>query len=243
MINWIDCGTYWLNTESQLSENWKKIRNYRATMSKCESMLGLSIFDSIPSTVDQIIGNNGLEKTQASIDNMEHGIKTEPEARKWYEKQYQVKVREVGIAIPKWDVRIGASVDGQVLSSDGHVVGIIEIKCPKKMYSRIDKYIKDSEDGQSFSELYHEHIYRSHYMQMQGNMAITAAPWCDYIVYCSFEGRVFVQRISFNHNYWNKYLYPKICEFTNKYLNKFDLSLRIDPPACTQQNPSHELRE
>jgi hypothetical protein len=56
---------------------------------------------------------------------MQHGINTEPEARRWYELQRNVDVRKVGFCVSD-DERIGCSPDGLLGEDAG-----IEIKCPE----------------------------------------------------------------------------------------------------------------
>ena len=45
---------------------------------------------------------------------------------------------------------------------------------------------------------------------MQLGMAILDKKWCDYVVYCPPENKVFVQRIPFNSDYWNNEMYDPL---------------------------------
>ena len=54
--------------------------------------------------------------------------------------------------------------------------------------------------------------------QMQGGMALLDKEWCDYIVYATEDGDVYQERISFNEEYWNNILYPKLQLFLSKEL-------------------------
>lgn len=163
----------------------------------------------------ELIGLKKKEFTKEAISNMNHGTKYEPRARKIYEDYTKNEVTEWGLAVPKWDIHIGASVDG-VVGEDG----MIEIKCPKKMYKPIMEYVRMLNGGwKPPNEFYRGHIWKSHYDQMQGGMAILGKKWCDYVVYCQPEDYFYRERILFNANYWNNCLYPNIKHFYQNILH------------------------
>ena len=136
---------------------------------------------------------------------MSHGTRTEPIAREWYENAYQVKVDELGVVIPKWEIRIGASLDGSIRGTDG----MIEIKCPKYMYKPL---LARMESGDAITDNF-DHISAHHYAQMQGGMEICNKSYCDYIVYSTLNKMVYVERIYRDQKYWNEVLYPGIKNF------------------------------
>lgn len=143
-----------------------------------------------------------------------HGIITEPEARNWYCTSRNVEVVEVGLAVPKWEPRIGASLDGDVIGTDG----IIEIKSPLQMYEPLNIHMRKIKEGWRPPPFYHDHIWDTHYAQMQGGMKITNKKWCDYIVYATDSNLVYVERIPFNEKYWEEVLWPGIQAFLNDYM-------------------------
>lgn len=143
---------------------------------------------------------------------MEFGTLNEPIARQWYEKECGVKVEEIGLAVPKWDMRIGASTDGMVIGTDK----IIEIKCPNKMYEPLKAHRLMKKMGMKPEKFHHSHIFDSHYAQMQGTMAVLGKKWCDYVVYTPTD--VNVEEVEFNPDYWNNYLYPRLDSFIRTYL-------------------------
>lgn len=211
--DWIDCDTYWLNKSPQGTPDWHKNRK-RLTASRVGYALGINLKFNTPENVALEI----LELREHPIPEenkilMSEGITQEPIARKWYTDTYKVKVELVGLAIPKFDIRIGASSDGLVGSD-----GMIEIKCIRKMYYPILNYLKTLETGYAFPDGYHEHIWETHYMQIQTNLVILGRKWCDYIVMCQNEDCVFVQRIHVDMNYWNNILYPGIKKFLSEIL-------------------------
>lgn len=209
---WEDRGTYYLSTAPQRSEEWLEQRKDKLTASN----FGYAVRDSKFKTVYELaLDISGIKKTEfseSSIIAMNHGTVFEPIAREWYEKQYGVKVEELGLAVPKWNSRIGGSVDGDVLNTDG----IIEIKCPKIMYGPLLNKIKKSQENTN--SLVPSHIWYSHYCQMQGCMAILGKKWCDYIVYATESQNIYVERIQFNQYFWDNELYPAINNFLDNIL-------------------------
>ena len=200
---WIDKGTYLLNTAPQGSVEWLNARKNRLTASNYGAAVGLSKFSNprdIALRIAGLIEENFREKTK---EIMAHGSKHEILAREWYCKSRNVSVEEVGLAVPKWDHRIGASVDGDVVGTDG----IIEIKAPLRMYQPLVDII---ENGSKNGDNDYSHIWATHYAQMQGCMKVLGKKWCDYIVFATESNKVYVQRIPYDENYWEKELYPKI---------------------------------
>lgn len=178
---WVDQGTYWLSTVAQGTEEWLKQRVGRLTASQ----LHYAIMDPKRYLREK-------ENPQPPNDAMIHGTLTEPEAREWYCNTRGVTVEEVGIAIPKWNLRLGASADG-VTSDDG----LIEIKCPKIMYREILDYLESPNREQLKLP-----VKDSHYTQIQCNLAVYQKSWCDYIVFCTPEAKVFTCRVPFDREYW-----------------------------------------
>lgn len=223
--DWLDCDTYWLNLSPPLSKTWHDLHYGRPTASKFSSCVG---HNQSLCTVDQILTQLSNPYHVPSTNSlMEHGIVTEPEARNWYKTLFNVDVKEVGIAIPKWDIRIGATVDGNVMNTDG----IIEIKCPKKMYKPLTDHIHKLSHGWTPSkENIHNHIWVSHYDQMIGNMAVLNKQWCDYVVYCTPENQVYTERIFFDKDYWYS-LYSHLTTFIQSKLYPLLTHPIIVPPS------------
>lgn len=146
--------------------------------------------------------------------NQQHGVITESKARDWYCKTRNVTIVEVGLAVPKWEQRIGASLDGDITGTDG----IVEIKCPFEMYEQLKSHIDKIKFGWRPSSFYHEHIRESHYAQMQGSMKIFGKQWCDYIVYATESNLSYVERIPFNKTYWDDILWPGITHFLDNII-------------------------
>lgn len=187
---------------------------FRLTTSNFGAALGLSTHCSMIDIAMDITDVKPKSFMERGKLVKAHGIVTEPEARLWYCKSREVEVQEVGLAVPKWEPRIGTSLDGDIVGTDG----IIEIKSPYYMYEPLDEHTAKINAGWRPPPFYHGHIWDTHYAQMQGEMKITGKKWCDYIVYAKSSNRVYVERIPFNEEYWNETLWPGIVSFLDNYM-------------------------
>ena len=234
--DWVDCSRYWLNTASQGSVDWLTARkglvplefltegestngkiliSSRLTGSNFGAAAGFSKFTTPDELVLYISGLEEKKFSEESLSNMSHGNAYEPIARRWYEETTGMTVEEVGLAVPKWNFHLGASVDGIVKDSNG----MVEIKCPKKMYKPLADHIHFRSTGwKPGNRHYHNHIWDSHYAQMQGGMAILKRGWCDYVVYSTSDGKAYKERIFFNEEYWERRLYPRLQSFLYNHL-------------------------
>lgn len=212
--SWVDCGTYWQNIAPQGSDEWIKERFRRLTTSNFGAAAGRSAHCSKIDLAMDIAGIKYKSFPDRGKLCKGHGTVTEPEARDWYCRTRNVEVVEVGLAVPKWEPRIGTSLDGQVRG----VKGAIEIKSPFTMYENLDNHIAKIKTGWRPPPFYHEHIYDTHYYQMQGGMKITGNEWCDYIVFATQSNRVYVERVPFNPRYWDETMWPEITSFLDEYM-------------------------
>jgi hypothetical protein len=192
--SWVDKGSYLESTTLQGSEDWKKIRDQLVdnvpliTGSQFGNASGVG-YETCEQLCLHLLKIKKREFDKQSYERMQHGTEMERVARGWYEHVTKNKVTDAGFAIPKFDNRIGASLDGHVGDD-----GCIEIKCPQSMYL-VDE------------------INPSHFAQMQGGMAITNKKWCDYVVYSTSDGYASITRVEFDLEFWEKSLYPKLCNF------------------------------
>jgi putative phage-type endonuclease len=154
----------------QQSEAWFEARCGRITGTRFKALVAKETTDSYKDLVTNIVCEiitNKAEETYSNA-NMEHGIETEPEARKEYESICGIEVKQVGFIIPdeehKYHEWIGISPDG-VIEPDG----MIEIKCP--LARTHFEYI---EAGKLPSE------YR---YQVQGQLFVTGFKYCDFMSY------------------------------------------------------------
>ena len=218
-INWKDMGTYWLNINKQSTSASAKRHGWGPKrLLTCSNFATAAGHNTRFSSPADLAYNMITEKREPILEdhektNIERGIRNEPIARELYERIYGVKVIEVGLAVPKFDIRIGTAVDGMVDDD-----GCIEIKCPAYIYPKL----KHMSNGDPKTR-----IYSSHYDQMQGSMAICNRKWCDYIVYGVEEGKLYVERVSFDHKYWHDDLYPKLTNFIEYVMPEVSLRMVI----------------
>lgn len=202
---WEDKGSYWHYAVEQGTKIWLKSRVGRCTgtTNDGESFFG----ESKEEMAEYITGVKSKTFSKEAMRRMNIGTEDEPKARDWYQNTYQLEVEELGFCIPKFNLNIGASVDGKL---KGHN-GIVEIKCPGYMYMSLKKYIETYPRPSGNS-----HIKPYHFKQMQFNMGCVGADFCDYIVF-SRCGRRFVQRVVFDEQFW-KAMYSRTVKFWNDYV-------------------------
>lgn len=125
--------------------------------------------------MDDLIEERRSGKPRESFVNkhMQRGTKMEPFARAEYEKEYRVKVQEVGFV--EFNEDIGVSPDGMVGDS-----GVIEIKCPT--LENHNKYIKADKLPSPYKP------------QAQGTLWVTGRKWLDFVSYHPDAG-LFVKRV------------------------------------------------
>jgi hypothetical protein len=214
---------YWYSECEQQGDEHKAIKNkILVSMSNLASAIGDSIFMSVDEYLMYIRGKHKVH-SQEALDNMARGVRLEPIARKWYEDNYHVTVKSMGFVVPKWEPRIGGSPDGLVGED-----GIIEIKAPKIMYAPLKVYNRAVATG--WQPKGFTHVWKTHYVQMQGYLAIMARKWCDYVVYCESENSVFVQRIPFDYKLWQSHIYPRLKYFLDILCGNIKVQLLIVKP-------------
>jgi len=158
-----------LNIEQQ-SEAWHEARCGRVTGTRFKNLMSKETTDSYKDLITDIACEIVTGKQEETYSNalMEHGIETEPIARRQYEYFFDCDVKQVGFMIPDEDHKyhewIGISPDG-VLSDNG----MIEIKCPKAKTHM--EYIEAE-------KLPSEYRY-----QVQGQLFVTGFAYCDFMSY------------------------------------------------------------
>ncbi len=206
---WLDMGSFWLYPDEQCKAGWFRARANRLTSSRVAVALDLVRYDpddSPEKVARQLAGLEKKEIPKEAMKRVQFGIDHEDDGRQWYERTTGFSVVETGHAVAKWNTMLGGSPDGIIGTK-----GLLEIKCPQKMYRSILKYQTDVEMGHDPGT--YDHIPIAHYLQMQTCMAIMERAWYDYVVYCIPETKIFKQRIPFDQAAWNGKWYPLICEF------------------------------
>ena len=120
---------------------------------------------------------------------MQHGLNLEADINEAYQLLTGLETKQSGFWIADSSSgladMIGASPDAKVYQN-GRFVGLAEFKAP--VYS-----LRSIQDGG---------IPRSHMAQVQGQMAVCRAPWCDYMAVCTATQQVALLRVHFAPVYW-----------------------------------------
>jgi len=180
-----------IDNAKQQSKEWKEIRKYKITGSNIYSFYFVQLYSD--DKLLELLNVKDKVFNDEQLIKINHGIKYEPIARDLYIKETGNKVIELGFCYLKENQYLGCSVDGYV--PDGN--GIIEIKCP---YDK--KYDK---------------IPIQYYYQMQYNMFIMSADWCDFVVY--YNSEITIERVYFNEIFFCNsltILIHKVIEYIKK---------------------------
>lgn len=219
----------------QGSKEWFKLRLGKFTGSKFPDLMkkGRSKDDLWGETAIKVIRQVAIERdlSDAGIDmyveelfNKEFaqtrwGNKWESYARELYCEKTGNDVEETNFMIHEKYNFIGGSFDGKIIGQPG----IIEIKCPYDMLVHDDNLnIMEEVDSQNAMKV---HTY---YPQIQGNIFIAGAEWCDFVSYDPrrTKKQLAIVRVERDDDFINR-LSERIfiAEGAVNYINKFS----VDP--------------
>ena len=157
----------------QGTPEWHQLRLGKVTASRVADILAKTKTGPSASRGNYLI-ELALQRVTKAIEEsytnsaMEWGIQTEPQARVAYEVKTNNFVDQVAFIDHPTIANFGCSPDGLVGSN-----GLIEIKCPNSATHW--SYIKDNAPPNKY------------FIQMQAQMAVTGAKWCDFV---SFDPRM-----------------------------------------------------
>lgn len=239
--NWIDKGTYYLNVNEQRTPGWFRARLFRVTTSEFGTPLQLNEYCTDNEYAEYITCIRKRIFLVSEINRMNHGCVNETLARLTFCSLKSMKtkiyrVEEIGLAVPKSNLRVGGSTDGVVYINGKKTARNIEIKCPVRMYKELEenlvlidlncsqvRFLSQSQTGYSrtkISKEYYENIESDkfikpmHYSQMQGCINILNAKSCYYIVYETTRQLMCVTLVKRNDDYIN-YMMSGIDKFIN----------------------------
>lgn len=151
----------------QRTDEWKAARLGVLTSSSCELILSPTQRKTfLTKILSEML--TGEQEPLPYSPHIEHGVKFEDEARRFYEIQKNVKVREVSFIFKDESKRIGTSPDGLVGEE-----GMLEIKCPSSKVHL--SYITEDE------------VPKKYFYQMQHQMYVSGRKWVDFF---SFDPRL-----------------------------------------------------
>lgn len=188
--------------EQSESETWKKERTYRFTASSFQLIAKRQ-------RNHESFAQSIMHPKPFTSKYVAHGMKYEPIALKEYEKfmfnrKTPVAVLKSGFVVSEAFPVLGASPDAKVIDFGCSICfGLAEVKCPHTKFhvnpleacSDPNFFMEKISDTQC--RLKRDHAY---YGQVQGQMGVTGAKWCDFIVYTS-KG-IYIERIAFDPVYW-----------------------------------------
>ena len=188
--------------EQAASQEWLTERKFRFTSSNFNTIVKRK------RNHDTLV-NNLLHPKSFTSKQTAHGNTYEPVALKEYEKymfstRNPVTVFKSGLVVSMASPFLAASPDGKVIDHGcSKPFGLVEIKCP---YSKFHVSPLDAcEDESFFAENVNgkPRLKRGHqyYFQIQGQLGVTGASWCDLVIYTS-KG-MSIERITFDPQFWD----------------------------------------
>ena len=141
---------------------------------------------------------------------IQHGRQYESTAAKAYQVLKSgvenFRMRECGLVLHTEYSFRGASSDRMVFENG--MFGLVEIKCPYSMYDRTiqeacqkPNFCCEISNAAPSLKLDHEYYY-----QIQGQLAITGAKWCDFVVWLgNGPDQSHVQRINYDDVLWKNF--------------------------------------
>lgn len=104
------------------------------------------------------------------------------------DKPYTIEITVRGLIVHPVHCWMAYSPDGEVEETDDS--GLLEIKCPRRMYKEIPWY---------------------YYDQIQFGMFQLNKKWTDFFVWTKSQQTL--HRFQFNPRYWSEYMFPRLCDF------------------------------
>ena len=188
--------------EQVSSERWREERKFRFTASRFHLI-------SRRQRNHNTFAKEMMHPKEFTSRHTAHGRKYEKTAIHEYQKfmnarKTPVAVLKCGLVISKDMPIFAATPDGKVIDFGcSQPFGILEVKCPstKSAVTPLDacadpKFFCERVGDQCWLKTDHEY-----YAQVQGQMAISGAAWCDFVVY-TFKG-MSIQRIPFDQQFWD----------------------------------------
>ena len=174
----------------QRSEEWFKQRLGHVTASKMSDVLAKGSGITRDKYKMQLISERVTGQSEKSFSNgyMEWGTQQEKFACMRYECDTNCIVDAAEFYIHPTIKWLGASPDGLLRDADGLIKGLIEIKC-LKTENHLEFFLDESPK-----------IPAKYIIQMQAQMWVTGAEWCDFVSYDSrvtYEHReIFITRVN-----------------------------------------------
>jgi hypothetical protein len=221
----------WLSIAGQDTQRWKDLHFGRLTAHNFAAAIGESNFKTPDQVVDEILGLAPPVTDPKQLRRMKRGMMIESYLRSELGSYLGRNIATVGIAISRSNPFLGASTDG--IPFDCNIAGCNHESCFYDKFEELDECAEFKLcDGDLYSPLIYQlrnrfktcpksyhHIWREHFIQMQGNMAILGKKKCRYAP-CGKYGKghiLYIETVYFDQELWDGYL-ERINEFIEKKL-------------------------
>ena len=164
-----------------------------------------------------------VPKDLSKVSSIRHGRQQELIVRTLYSRKMQKMCKQfivfdAGLVVYPSFSYLGASPDGKVYDpTEKDPFGLLEIKNP---YTWRNLLMEEACKDPNFclhmvngKPKLKEHDKSGYYDQVQGQLAVTGLPWCDFVVHLSGSRNINVERIYFNQRHWDENLFPKLKKF------------------------------
>ncbi|XP_064463712.1 uncharacterized protein LOC135374721 [Ornithodoros turicata] len=191
-------------TRAQSTTNkWFYFRAGRVTASNVKAVCHTSVDNPSRSLISRMCYPTEHRFSTAATS---WGTENEERAREAYfaaaaTKHNNLMLHKSGLHISSTHPFLGASPDG-IISCECCGTGVLEIKCPYKgRHDTIVQYVHSSGSSLTISDdgVIHLSENHSHYYQVQLQMLVCKAKYCDYVVWTLEEA--FVDRIAVNEQF------------------------------------------
>jgi len=221
------------NTQKQSqSDEWKDCRKYRFTASR---------FQKVKQRQKQhdTFATSQMYPPDLNNKYVQHGRRFESVALLEYEKAMKARNMPVvvlasGLVISQSHPILGATPDAKIIDVGCEdCFGLAEVKCPwtKANVDPLDACSDTSFCMEKTGEKTCLKQTSEYYAQVQGQMGITGAKWCDFIVYT--RRGIYIQRVPFNKEYW-KSLREKLASYYFKHFIQYAAEDFISKNTPTQ---------
>ncbi len=192
------------------SSNFGKICKFRSE--RVKRAYARSLFD------ERVDFRYRPRAVQYGLDHERGGI------RRYLETKPGVVCSPRGLLVPDWKgyAWLGASVDGKVREKGG-AGGCLEVKTlfDENAASIDEVYRKRKRTGFYLVKLdgrFKLKATHNYYYQVQGQLAIYEASFCDFVVYHPPSRQIVVDRIFPDHHFWRTVVLPKLEAFYERYV-------------------------
>ena len=192
---------------------WESARRHRLTASQF-GKVKQAMDKKGPKSKDKLIKNKLDPQPPSNFvqQMLDHGLRMEPVIANRYVIYMQsighpVAVSDSGVVVNENNLWLAATPDKKVVDMSEKIpFGILEMKAPAHAkYKNVTPleacnsptFYLENVNGFPQLKQVHESGY---YEQVQGQMALTGAQWCDFAV-CTEKG-MSIERIKYNHEFW-----------------------------------------